>query len=156
MLLQNWMFMIFGFGIQQIFASRWTDAASFSSPNNTNTHCSPSQRAGYDWAGLGIGPFTSYGSNSFTGFSCHESFHSHDVLKRSDFRGKCITAELTASPSMSCDNEDAFSISHMQISSSHEVEVECRYAMPDGSLCVQMHNTSRSGSVLSNVQCGGR
>lgn len=137
---------------QRVVAGGWNDASAFSCPGNTNNHCSRQQQHGYDWSNLQTGSFSSYGSNKFSGFTCADSFGKRDVLSKRGFQGKCITGNLDDSPSMS---GDAFSIDQMQISSSHDTEIEAHYGMPDGSTCKEVHSCSTQGTTFQNTQCGG-
>lgn len=54
----------------------------FSCPSNTNNECSDQQTSGFDWSGLAVGSFSSYGGLDFSGFFCSNSFSSR---KRSAF-----------------------------------------------------------------------
>ena len=141
---------------QQVSAfGGWSDAGSYTCPGNSDNHCSPSQQGGYDWSGLSDGSFSSYGSNDFSGFSCGNSFGKRDVLSKRAFQSKCITGSLDDAPSMSCSGDDDMSISEMQISSSHDADIDCEYGMPDGSTCTESHSCSSGGSIFQNTQCGG-
>ena len=146
---------IAGLAAQQVAAFGWTDASSYSCPGNTNNHCSNQQQGGYDWSGLGTGSFSSYGSNSFSGFSCSNSFGKRDLLSKRGFQSKCITGNLDDSPSMSCGNHDSMTIDTMHVSSSQNTDVDCEYSMPDGSTCHETHSCSVGGSIFQNTQCGG-
>lgn len=145
-------FFVAGLADQQAVATGWTDASSYSCPGNTDNHCSPDQQHGYDWSGLSTGSFGSYGSNKFSGFTCSDSFGKRDGLTKRSFQSKCITGNLDDAPSMS---GDAFSIDQMQISSSHDADIEAHYGMPDGSTCKEIHSCSTQGTVFHNTQCGG-
>lgn len=117
-----------GLAAQQVSAfGSWSDAGSYNCPGHTPQKCSPSQAGGYDWSGLGDGSFSSYGSNSFSGFKCSNSFGKRDALTKRAFQGKCITGSLDDAPSMSCGNDDSMSINEMQISSSHDADIDCEY-----------------------------
>ena len=144
-----------GLAAQQAAAFGWTDANAYSCPGNTNNHCSGSQQGGYDWSGLQTGSFDSYGSNSFSGFTCSDSFGKRDLLSKRGFQSKCITGGLDSNPSISCGNDDTMSIDTVQISSSHDADIDCEYSMPDGSTCHETHSCSEGGSVFQNSQCGG-
>lgn len=149
--------LIAGLAAQQAIATGWTDASAYSCPGNTNNSCSSSQEGGYDWSGLQSGSFNSYGTNSFSGFSCSNgnSWHKRDLSRRGAFQSKCITGGLDDQPSISCDHGDNMSINQMQVSSSQDTDVECHYGMPDGSTCKEVHSCSSGGSVFQNTQCGG-
>ena len=138
--------------IRHSLAGGWAGAAIFPCPNNTNTQCSPAQQVGYDWSNLPTDDFSSYGNNSFSGFSYSGK---QDLLNMYSFTNKPITANLDDSPSMSCGTESSFSINRIEMSSSHDAEVECHYDMSDGSTCKETHTCLRSGSIFPNNQCGG-
>ena len=140
--------------VQGAYAGWDVNANKYSSPNNCNNQCSPEQGSGYNFGDLPSGSFSSYGSNSFGGFSCGSSHYS----KRDLGSDKCITGEISAGsgPSMSCNSdEDQFSIDHMHISSSEDTDVHCIYQMPGGSECHQTVHCPASGASISNNQCGG-
>lgn len=144
-----------GLAAQQVSASGWGDAGSYSCPGNTNNHCSPSQQGGYDWSSLSPGSFSSYGSNDFSGFSCGDSYDKRDLLSKRTFQSKCITGSLDDAPSMSCGQDDSMSINEMEISSSEDADIDCEYGMPDGSTCTETHHCPSSGAIVQNTQCGG-
>ena len=148
-------FIVASLAAQQVAAGGWTDASSYSCPSNTNNHCSDSQQGGYDWGGLNPGSFDSYGSNKFKGFQCSNNFGKRDLLSKRGFQSKCITGNLDDQPSMSCGDDDSMTIDEMQISSSHDADIDCEYGMPDGSTCHETHSCSEGGSVFKNTQCGG-
>jgi len=50
-----------------VAGNSWNDAASFSSPSNTNNNCSASQQGGFTWANLPPGSFNSFGGFDFSG-----------------------------------------------------------------------------------------
>ena len=73
---------IAGLAAHQAAATGWTDASAYSCPGNTDNQCSDSQQGGYDWSDLPSGDFSSYGSNSFSGFSCSNSFGKRYLLSK--------------------------------------------------------------------------
>lgn len=72
-------------------ATGWLDEDAYSCPSNTDNKCSEQQQAGYDWSGLDEGSFSSYGSNSFSGFSCGNSYGKRDLLTKRTFQ-RCVRA----------------------------------------------------------------
>ena len=70
----------------QAAATGWLDQDAYSCPSNTDNKCSDSQQGGYDWSGLESGSFDSYGSNSFSGFSCGNSYGKRDLLTKRTFQ----------------------------------------------------------------------
>ena len=144
-----------GIAAQGAIATGWTDASSYSCPGNTDNQCSDSQQSGYDWSGLEEGDFSSYGSNSFSGFSCGSSYGKRDLLTKREFGSKMVYGGLDDSPSMSCDGSDSMSIDELEVSTTEDTDVDCEYSMPDGSTCVESHSCSSGGSVIKNTQCGG-
>ncbi|KAK3627530.1 hypothetical protein LTR22_022718 [Elasticomyces elasticus] len=147
-----------GLAVQQAAATGWdVSARGYSNPANTNNECSSSQQGGYDWSGLSQGSFSSYGSNSFSGFSCADApAHKRDALSKRGFQSKCIAGGLDEKPSISCDGqEDKMSIDTYHISSSEDTDIDCHYEMPDGSTCKETHSCSSEGSIIQNSQCGG-
>ncbi|KAK4547752.1 hypothetical protein LTR36_000710 [Oleoguttula mirabilis] len=149
--------LVAGLAAQQAVATGWSvDAKSYSCPSNTNNSCSSSQQGGYDWSGLSTGSFSSYGSNSFSGFSCSDSFSKRDALTKRAFQSKCIAGNLDDKPSMSCSgDEDSMSIDTYHVSSSQDTDIDCEYGMPDGSTCTETHSCTSGGSIIQNNQCGG-
>ena len=142
----------------QAAATAWdVSAKGYSCPSNTDNQCSSSQQGGYDWSSLSPGAFSSYGSNSFSGFNCTSaSNQKRNVLSERGFQSKCIAGSLDDKPSMSCSGgEDQMSIDHYHISSSEDTNVDCQYSMPDGSTCTETHACSAEGSIVQNSQCGG-
>ncbi|KAK1058334.1 hypothetical protein LTR74_013452, partial [Friedmanniomyces endolithicus] len=142
----------------QAAATAWdVSAKGYSCPSNTDNQCSSSQQGGYDWSSLSPGSFSSYGSNSFSGFNCTSaSNQKRNVLSERGFQSKCIAGSLDDKPSMSCSGgEDQMSIDHYHISSSEDTSVDCQYSMPDGSTCTETHACSAEGSIVQNSQCGG-
>ncbi|KAK5734428.1 hypothetical protein LTR17_008929 [Elasticomyces elasticus] len=147
-----------GLAVQQAAATGWdVSARGYSNPANTNNECSSSQQGGYDWSGLSQGSFSSYGSNSFSGFSCADApAQKRDALSKRGFQSKCIAGGLDEKPSISCDGqEDKMSIDTYHISSSENTDIDCHYDMPDGSTCKETHSCSSEGSIIQNSQCGG-
>ena len=67
-------------------ATGWLDEDAYSVPSNTDNKCSEQQQGGYDWSGLDEGSFSSYGSNSFSGFSCGNSYGKRDLLTKRTFQ----------------------------------------------------------------------
>ncbi|KAK3703814.1 hypothetical protein LTR37_014260 [Vermiconidia calcicola] len=144
-----------GLAAQQVVATGWTDAGSYSCPGNTDNQCSDQQQGGYDWSGLDSGSFDSYGSNTFSGFECSESYGKRDLVSKRTFQSKAIIGNLDEQPSMSCSGEDYMSIDEIEVSTSEDADVDCEYSMPDGSTCTETHSCAAGGSVVKNTQCGG-
>lgn len=148
--------LVAGLAAQQAAATGWSVGAKhYSNPFNHDNKCSSEQSSGYDWASLGKGSFSSYGSNSFSGFTCTDTPGKRDVLSKRTFQDKCISGKLHEQPSMSCDDNDDMSPQTYHVSSSHDADVDCEYEMPDGSICKQTHSCSSEGSIIENSQCGG-
>ncbi|KAK3724094.1 hypothetical protein LTR37_001216 [Vermiconidia calcicola] len=144
-----------GLAAQQVIATGWTDAGSYSCPGNTDNQCSDQQQGGYDWSGLESGSFDSYGSNTFSGFECSESYGKRDLVSKRTFQSKAIIGSLDDQPSMSCSGEDYMSIDEIEVSTSEDADVDCEYSMPDGSTCTETHSCAAGGSIVKNTQCGG-
>ena len=141
---------------QQALAQGWSkNAHSYSSPANTDNECSSQQASGYDWSGLQPGSFSSYGSNSFSGFSCSNAFNKRDSLSKRAFQDKCISGALDSKPSFSCGDNDSMSIDQYQVSATEDTDIDCEYNMPDGSICKESHSCQSGGSIIQNTQCGG-
>ena len=149
---------------QQTAATGWGDAQSFPNPANQNNNCSASQQSGFSWQGLPTGSFSSFGGFDFSGFSCQNQFAAKGkrwLLPRSSgFQPKCIQGSLPkagsgGAPTISCGQQQEFSITQMQVSTSYDTPVDFHFAMPDGSTCTHTADCSAAGSIISNDQCGG-
>ena len=149
---------------QQTAATGWGDAQSFPNPANQNNNCSASQQSGFSWQGLPTGSFSSFGGFDFSGFSCQNQFAAKGkrwLLPRSSgFQPKCIQGSLPkagsgGAPTISCGQQQEFSITQMQVSTSYDTPVDFHFAMPDGSTCTHTADCSAAGSTISNDQCGG-
>ena len=128
--------------LRRASALTWIDAPPFPCPANSPDHCSPQERAGYDWSDLPSGPVHLYGSHIFHGFAGD-----------GDLSGRYIAADLDDGPSMYADS--GFSIDRIQLATSREIAVSCEYGMPDGSVCRETHPCTPGGSIFTNTQCGG-
>ncbi|EME77248.1 uncharacterized protein MYCFIDRAFT_217024 [Pseudocercospora fijiensis CIRAD86] len=154
-----------GLAVQQIaafggrssgaYGGGWGGGSSYSTPDNTDNQCSSEQSSGYNWSGLNSGSFSNYGSNTFSGWSCSNSFGKRDLLSKRTFQSKCITSNLDDEPSIGCDGSDKMSIDEYEVSADQDADIECYYVMQDGSSCKETHSCSKSGSVIKNSQCGG-
>jgi hypothetical protein len=150
-------------GISQASAT-WTNAPSFSCPDNTNNQCTEQQSKGFDWSDLNTGSFSSYGGFSWSGFSCQSGFGKRDGLLGRGYNGKCVTGSSSnsggksSSPSFSCDSgkgTDKTSVSSFHIIPEFDCDLEFHYDMPDGSSCKHRASCSSSGTTVPNTQCGG-
>lgn len=75
-------------------ATGWLDEDAYSSPWNTDNQCTEPQHGGYDWSGLDDGSFSNYGSSSFSGFSCGNSWGKRDLLTKRTFQ-RCVSTPAT-------------------------------------------------------------
>ncbi|RFU25973.1 hypothetical protein B7463_g10357, partial [Scytalidium lignicola] len=152
-------------GIHLAAATGWSNAAPFSCPGNTDNHCNPQQKSGWDFSSLPSGPFGSYSDFDFKGWSCKDSFGGglkRDLISGRHFQDKCIAGvaspDKESCPSISCGGGgqvDAFSVTDIQVSVEFDCQLEFHYGMGDGSICKQTSSCSKSGSTVQNKQCGG-
>ncbi|ENI05214.1 hypothetical protein COCC4DRAFT_72300 [Bipolaris maydis ATCC 48331] len=149
--------LVTGLASQQV-AATWNFFDNYGTPNYSNNKCSEKQQAGFDWSDLKDGDSVSnYGDFDFSGgWKCANSFGKLDLLTKRTFGNKCIKNKVSKKQpaSFGC-NKRGFSISHMDISSEFDAELELHYTMEDGSICKQLGSCSAGGSTLQNTQCGG-
>ncbi|KAL4965921.1 uncharacterized protein BDV14DRAFT_199374, partial [Aspergillus stella-maris] len=144
----------------QATGSWWGSDECYTAPENTNNECTEQQQSGFNWDGLDIGDFTSFGGLDFSGFSCSSGFGG---LRTRTFNQKCITGSIgkggitkSSAPSISCGQDQAgFSIDKFHLFTSVETDVTISFGMPDGSTCKKTSSCSSSGTEISNDQCGG-
>ncbi|KAK6580220.1 hypothetical protein PZA11_007242 [Diplocarpon coronariae] len=149
----------------ELASATFSGASPFSSPYNTDNECNAQQSSGFDWSGLDVGAFTTYGDFAFSGFSCAGSFGAgpkRDVRSGRAFQDKCITGRAShqraESPSFGCGPAPSvqdFSVTEFQVSTEFDCDLEFHYEMPDQSSCKQRAFCSAGGSVVRNDQCGG-
>ncbi|XP_014560499.1 hypothetical protein COCVIDRAFT_89027 [Bipolaris victoriae FI3] len=149
--------LVTGLASQQV-AATWNFFDNYGTPNYSNNKCSEKQQGGFNWSDLNDGDSVSnYGDFDFSGgWKCANSFGKLDSLTKRTFGNKCIknTVGKKQPASFGC-NKRGFSISHMDISSEFDAELELHYTMQDGSICKQRGSCSAGGSTLQNTQCGG-
>lgn len=142
-------------GIATFGYGGWGGDSHYSTPDNTDNKCSTDQSKGYNWDGLAIGSFDSYGSNKFSKWSCTNSLGKRDLLTKRKFQSKCISSNLDDEPSIGCDGEDYMSIDKYEVSSDVDADIECHYEMPNKTVCKEYHSCKSGGTVIQNTQCGG-
>lgn len=86
----------------QAAATGWLEYDAFSAPSNYDNRCTEPQKGGYDWSGLDTGSFDSYGSNSFSGWSCGNSFGKRDLLTKRTFQRYVIEQAYLRSSTSRC------------------------------------------------------
>ena len=149
--------LVTGLASQQV-AATWNFFDNYGTPNYSNNKCSEKQEGGFDWSDLNDGDSVgNYGDFDFSGgWKCANSFGKLDLLTKRTFGNKCIKNKVGKKQpaSFGC-NKRGFSISHMDISSEFDAELELHYTMQDGSICKQRGSCSAGGSTLKNTQCGG-
>jgi hypothetical protein len=149
--------MLTGLAAQNV-AATWDFYNNFATPNYAKNECSDKQKGGFNWADLNDGAdVPSYGDFNFSGgWKCSNSFGKRDGLSKRTFGDKCIknTVKKDKPASFGCDKR-GFSITHMDVSSEFDAELELHYKMEDGSTCKQHSSCSAGGSTLQNTQCGG-
>ncbi|KAL2371890.1 hypothetical protein RJZ57_003657 [Blastomyces gilchristii] len=133
----------------------WGTNKYFPSPSNCDNKCSDNQKSGFDWTGLGLGSFSSFGDFGFSGFTCGER-----KPPQSNFQSKCIEGKLLrgltdGSPEISHRKSNGFSITSFQITVDEDTDIGFVYTMPDGSTCKHTTPCSKGGSEVPNTQCGG-
>ncbi|OJD23664.1 hypothetical protein ACJ73_04980 [Blastomyces percursus] len=142
--------------VQQASATLfWGTNKYFPSPSNCDNRCSDNQKSGFDWTGLGLGPFSSFGDFGFSGFTCGER-----KRPQSNFQSKCIEGKLlrgltNGTPEISYRKSNGFSITSFQITVDEDTDIGFVYTMPDGSTCKHTTPCSKGGSEVPNTQCGG-
>ncbi|KAI1323983.1 hypothetical protein F5Y16DRAFT_327103 [Xylariaceae sp. FL0255] len=147
-------------GLSQVNADSFIDASQFSCPGNTDNKCTSQMSSGWDWSDLNVGSFSSYSGFEFSGWTCQDSFDKRDSLFGRDFQSKCITGVATqdtgSCPSIKCGSgTDKASWSTFQVTPDHDCDLEFHYSMPDGSTCKQRNSCKKTGTVVTNSQCGG-
>ncbi|KAK2007586.1 hypothetical protein LZ32DRAFT_488963, partial [Colletotrichum eremochloae] len=142
----------------------WNKFPSFTSPLNTDNQCDDKQKSGFSWGDLNTGSFSNYGGFAFKGWTCESDFSKRDLLAPRTFGlGKVISGscgqQKETSPSFGCGSgsgaPDKFSITHMDLTVEFDCDLEFHYDMPDGSNCKQRSPCSKSGTTVTNSQCGG-
>ncbi|KDN72331.1 putative adhesin protein Mad1 [Colletotrichum sublineola] len=151
-------------GVSQVTATGWNKFPSFTSPLNTDNQCDDKQKSGFSWGDLNTGSFSNYGGFAFKGWTCESDFSKRDLLAPRTFGlGKVISGscgqQKETSPSFGCGSgsgaPDKFSITHMDLTVEFDCDLEFHYDMPDGSNCKQRSPCSKSGTTVTNSQCGG-
>ncbi|EFQ26830.1 adhesin protein Mad1 [Colletotrichum graminicola] len=151
-------------GVSQVTATGWNKFPSFTCPQNTDNQCDDKQKSGFSWGDLSTGSFSNYGGFDFKGWTCESDFSKRDLLAPRTFtKGKVISGSCgqkkETSPSFGCGSApggpDKFSISHFDVTVEFDCDLEFHYDMPDGSNCKQRSPCSKSGTTVTNSQCGG-
>ncbi|RAR16237.1 extracellular serine-threonine rich protein [Stemphylium lycopersici] len=149
--------LVTGLAAQQA-AAHWDFFNNYGTPNYSKNECNDKQKGGFNWADLSDGDVVgNYGDFDFSGgWKCSNSFGKRDSLSKRSFGDKCIknTVSKEKPASFGC-SQRGFSITHMDISSEFDAELELHYKMEDGSTCKQRGSCSAGGSTLQNTQCGG-
>lgn len=149
--------LVTGLAAQQA-AAHWNFFDNYGTPNYSKNVCDDKQKGGFNWADLTDGQSVgNYGDFDFSGgWKCSNSFGKRDTLSKRTFGNKCIknTVRKDKPASFGC-AQRGFSITHMDVSSEFDAEIELHYKMEDGSLCKQHTSCSAGGSTLQNTQCGG-
>ncbi|QSS60218.1 hypothetical protein I7I51_05015 [Histoplasma capsulatum] len=142
--------------VQQTSATfSWDTNKYFPNPSNCDNKCTDNQKSGFDWKGLGLGSFSSFGDFDFSGFTC-----GNRKPPKSNFQSKCVEGKLlkgitNGSPEISYRKSDGFSITSFQITVDKDTDIAFVYSMPDGSSCKHTTPCSQGGSEVQNTQCGG-
>ncbi|KAI1110697.1 hypothetical protein F5Y14DRAFT_344411 [Nemania sp. NC0429] len=149
-------------GLSQVAATGFHNAPSYTSPDNTDNHCTPDMSHGFDWSDLNFGDFGSYKGFTYSGYKCSQKFGKRDELTGRSFQSKCITGKATKdrdnSPKISCDKSkgvEKTSIREFQVTPEFDCDLEFHYTMPDGSNCKHRSPCKSSGTIVKNTQCGG-
>ncbi|KND92584.1 hypothetical protein TOPH_02818 [Tolypocladium ophioglossoides CBS 100239] len=144
----------------------FTGAKPFTCPGNSDNKCNDKQKGGWDWSDLNVGDVTAYGGFNFNGWTCEDSFLKRGELQGRHFGGggggKVITGscghETTSAPSITCDDSDGidvFSIDSFDVSVEFDARMEFHYEMPSGDICKTSQDCYKSGTTVTNNQCGG-
>lgn len=133
----------------------WEDGVRYPLPGIINEECSDAQSRGYRWKGLSEGPFDSYGSNYFSGWSFTDTLGKRQLWETATFQARRITAAIEESPCITCSEDHTMSVDKLEMSCDEEAEIECLFEMPDGSTCKAVHFCTVLGLVVHNTQCGG-
>ncbi|KAJ6445253.1 adhesin protein Mad1 [Purpureocillium lavendulum] len=146
--------LIIGDAIRNLFDKTPT----YSCPSIIDNKCVPEWSAGVDFADVAIGKLINFKKNILDGFSCEADFFKQ--LKVSV--GKGITGQCTPKreecPSISPDASTGipgYSIDKVEVSTEFDARIELHYLMRDNSICKTSHDCSKSGTTISNTQCGG-
>ncbi|KAK1596958.1 adhesin protein Mad1 [Colletotrichum navitas] len=151
-------------GVSHVTATGWNKFPSFTCPQNTDNQCDDKQKSGFSWGDLNTGSFSNYAGFDFKGWTCESDFSKRDLLAPRTFtNGKVISGSCgqkkETSPSFGCGSgpgaPDKFSISHFDVTTEFDCDLEFHYDMPDGSSCKQRSACSKSGTTVKNSQCGG-
>ncbi|KAL1800447.1 hypothetical protein ACET3X_000789 [Alternaria dauci] len=149
--------LVTGLAAQQA-AAHWNFFDNYNTPKYSKNVCDDKQKSGFDWADLTDGQSVgNYGDFNFSGgWKCSNSFGKRDSMSKRTFGNKCIknTVRKDKPATFGCDQR-GFSITHMDVSSEFDAEIELHYKMEDGSLCKHYTSCSAGGSTLQNTQCGG-
>ncbi|CAN9140114.1 unnamed protein product [Alternaria alternata] len=149
--------LVTGLAAQQA-AAHWNFFGNYGTPNYSKNVCDDKQKGGFDWSDLTDGQSVgNYGDFDFSGgWKCSNSFGKRDSMSKRTFGNKCIknTVRKDKPAAFGC-AQRGFSITHMDVSSEFDAEIELHYKMEDGSLCKQHTSCSAGGSTLQNTQCGG-
>lgn len=140
-------------------ATGFQNANPFTCPQNTDNKCTDTQKSGYDFSDLPIGGFNQYKDfNWYGGWSCGSSAGKRFEPRTNGgkFIGATCGTDKSKSPSFGCGaNIDKFSLGGMHVKPEFDCDLEFHYDMPDGSTCKQRSSCSKSGTDITNTQCGG-
>ncbi|KAG5295315.1 extracellular serine-threonine rich protein [Histoplasma ohiense] len=142
--------------VQQTSATfSWDTNKYFPNPSNCDNKCTDNQKSGFDWKGLGLGSFSSFGDFDFSGFTCGNRKPSKSNFQSKCVEGKVLKGITNGSPEISYRKSDGFSITSFQITVDKDTDIAFVYSMPDGSSCKHTTPCSQGGSEVQNTQCGG-
>lgn len=139
-------------------ALEWTSASRFPCPALANATCSQAEAKGF-------GPSSQHGDidaafqlRGFKFAGDFESFKKDGEYPRSTGSsfGRYYRADVSEQPSLSLRSNRPFSIDELYLSATPAVEVDCIYAMADGTICRESHTCQSKLSVYKNKQCGGK
>lgn len=153
--------LISGLAAQQVSAHWNRQASNFNTPGYNNNECSDKQKGGYNWSDLKDGdkPGEYDGFNFGGSWSCSSKhIGKRDHVTKRTFGGLAMTNSCGKEKpaSFSCDGrKEGFSVTHIDVSVDHDVELDFHYKMKDGSICKQRSSCKKEGTTVQNTQCGG-
>ncbi|KAK3394287.1 hypothetical protein B0H63DRAFT_42130 [Podospora didyma] len=143
-----------------VAATGFHQAKPFTCPSNTDNTCTDAQKPGFNFEDLIIGGFTKYKDFNFKGFSCGSGSGKRFAPRTNGgnyIHGTCGSKKET-SPSFGCGSGsavDKFSLGSIHVKPEFDCDLEFHYDMPDGSTCKHRNSCKKSGTTVTNTQCGG-
>ncbi|KAJ5302400.1 hypothetical protein PENANT_c008G11590 [Penicillium antarcticum] len=128
----------------------WGTDICYTSPENTDNHCSDVQQTGFDWSELADGDNWGYDGFDFVGFTPKNGCGAMEE--------NCIGGKLSRDDdyTLKVDASDApFSIRNFHLTTSRQTDVILTYRTPEGHACHQVVSSSPDGVNVQNDQCGG-